>query len=95
MSESKDQTTHTTTSTNTTSSSNGITGVKRARAAEFPVLTNDIILRAAQGLTVERTPIWLHRQAGRYLPEFKEVLCVYTFCFLYQCFVLYCVCDLF
>lgn len=36
-------------------------------------LQNDLFLRACKKLPVERTPIWIMRQAGRYLPEYKAV----------------------
>jgi len=34
---------------------------------------NSLLLRACKGLPVERTPIWLMRQAGRYMAEYRAV----------------------
>ncbi|SDB48942.1 uroporphyrinogen decarboxylase [Pseudidiomarina indica] len=36
-------------------------------------LKNDLYLRALLRQPTERTPIWMMRQAGRYLPEYREV----------------------
>lgn len=35
-------------------------------------LKNDLFLRALLRKPVERTPMWIMRQAGRYLPEYRE-----------------------
>jgi len=37
----------------------------------FPPLKNDSFLRACQRLATPHTPVWLMRQAGRYLPEYR------------------------
>ena len=38
----------------------------------FAPLLNDTFLRACLRLSTAHTPIWLMRQAGRYLPEYRE-----------------------
>lgn len=42
-------------------------------------IKNDLFLRALQGKTVERPPVWMMRQAGRYLPEFMKIKEKYDF----------------
>ena len=39
----------------------------------------DLFLDAARGKETERPPVWMMRQAGRYLPEYREVREGYTF----------------
>uniref|UniRef100_S4RCN1 Uroporphyrinogen decarboxylase n=1 Tax=Petromyzon marinus TaxID=7757 RepID=S4RCN1_PETMA len=42
------------------------------RPAKFPELKNDAFLKAARGEQTDFVPVWCMRQAGRYLPEFRE-----------------------
>ncbi|UTW68219.1 uroporphyrinogen decarboxylase [bacterium SCSIO 12643] len=43
------------------------------------MMKNDLFLRALKGETVERPPVWMMRQAGRFLPDFRALKAKYDF----------------
>ena len=42
-------------------------------------IKNDLLLRALKKETVERPPVWMMRQAGRYLPDYLKLKAKYDF----------------
>src|SRR5207344_1516208 len=40
---------------------------------------NDLILKTLRGESTERTPVWMMRQAGRYLPDYRALRDKYDF----------------
>src|SRR5690349_17326148 len=42
-------------------------------------LKNDLLLRALKGEKVSRPPVWMMRQAGRYLPDYMKLKEKYSF----------------
>ncbi|HKK12250.1 MAG TPA: uroporphyrinogen decarboxylase family protein, partial [Flavobacteriaceae bacterium] len=49
------------------------------RVRDRTMIKNDLYLRALRRESVERPPVWMMRQAGRYLPEFQKIREKYDF----------------
>ena len=43
------------------------------------MMDNNLLLEALKGSTVKRPPVWMMRQAGRYLPDFMRLREKYDF----------------
>src|SRR6478672_7469670 len=43
------------------------------------MIKNDLFLKALKGEAVERPPVWMMRQAGRYLPDYIKLRNKYDF----------------
>ena len=43
------------------------------------MIKNDLFLKALKGEPVNRPPVWMMRQAGRYLPDFMKLKSKYDF----------------
>src|SRR5690606_39362249 len=52
---------------------------KNQKIPAFSALKHDLLLKALKGESVERPPVWMMRQAGRYLPDFMKLREKYDF----------------
>src|SRR5271170_605181 len=48
-------------------------------ATSAPLNRKDLFLRACRGETLSRLPVWMMRQAGRYLPEYRAIRANHAF----------------
>jgi uroporphyrinogen decarboxylase len=48
-------------------------------AIQSPLNRKDLFLRACRGEALSRVPVWMMRQAGRYLPEYREIRAKHPF----------------
>src|SRR5260370_21216884 len=44
-----------------------------------PINRKELFLRACRGESMPRVPVWIMRQAGRYLPEYREIRAKHAF----------------
>lgn len=43
-------------------------------ASDVPETTDPLLIRAAKGQKTERTPVWMMRQAGRHIKEYRDLV---------------------
>jgi len=53
------------------------TSASRATALRATATEEPLLLRAARGETVERTPVWMMRQAGRHMQVYRDLVAKY------------------